>query len=43
MNFYMIFVIKKCRLKEIYIFDYLALYWLGLANEIIIDGLDSSV
>lgn len=30
-------------MKEIYIFDYLALYWLGLTNEIIIDGLDSSV
>lgn len=39
----MIYIIKKCRIKEIYLFDYFALYWLGLTNEIIVDTLDSSV
>ncbi|CAD8207397.1 unnamed protein product [Paramecium pentaurelia] len=42
-NLFMIYVIKKCRQRSIYIQDYLSLYWLGQVNEMIIDKIDDKV
>ncbi|CAD8118175.1 unnamed protein product [Paramecium sonneborni] len=42
-NLFMIYVIKKCRQRSIYIQDYLSLYWLGQVNEMIIDKIDNKV